>query len=45
MGISGSSLEPNLTAWDEWKEAVAETKRAFGGRLQRWKDEVKEVTT
>ncbi len=45
MGISGSSLEPNLPAWDEWREAVTETKLAFGSRLQRWKDEVKAVTT
>ena len=45
MGIAGSSLEPNLAAWDEWREAVTETKQAFGGRLQRWKDEVKAVTT
>ena len=44
MGITGSSLEPNLVAWDEWKEAVTETKEAFRSQLQQWKDEVKAVT-
>ena len=44
MGITGSSLEPNLAAWDEWKEAVTETKMAFRSQLQQWKDEVKAVT-
>src|SRR5512135_2260433 len=44
MGITGSALEPNLVAWDEWKEAVAETKEAFRSQLQQWKDEVKAVT-
>ena len=44
MGVTGSALEPNLPAWDEWKEAVTETKQAFNGRLLQWKDEVKAVT-
>ncbi len=44
MGITGSALEPNLAAWDEWKVAVSETKEAFRSRLQQWKDEVKAVT-
>ena len=44
MGITGSALEPNLAAWDEWKEAVTETKQVFSSRLQQWKDEVKAVT-
>ena len=44
MGITGSALEPNLVAWDEWKEAVTETKEAFRSQLQQWKDEVKAVT-
>jgi hypothetical protein len=44
MGISGTALEPNLTAWDEWKEAAAETKKAFNQPLQRWKDQVKALT-
>ena len=44
MGIAGSAVEPNLAAWDEWGEAVTETKQAFSGRLQQWKDEVKAVT-
>jgi predicted oxidoreductase (fatty acid repression mutant protein) len=44
MGITGSALEPNLVAWDEWKEAVTETKEAFRSQLQQWKDEVRAVT-
>jgi len=44
MGIAGSALEPNVTVWDEWKEAAAETQQAFGSRLQKWKDEVKAAT-
>ena len=43
-GISGSALEPNLESWDEWSEAAAETKQAFGGRLGKWKEKVKAVT-
>ncbi len=45
MGITGSAIEPNLPVWDEWKEAAAETKEAFRGQLQQWKDKVKAVTT
>jgi hypothetical protein len=44
IGVSGSALEPNLAVWDEWKEAVTETKEAFRGQLQQWKDRVKAVT-
>jgi hypothetical protein len=44
MGITGSALEPNPAVWDEWKEAVTETKEAFRSQLQQWKDEVKAVT-
>ncbi len=44
MGISGSALEPNVSAWDEWKEAAVETKQAFDNRLRKWKDEVKAAT-
>ena len=43
MDITGSALEPNVAAWDEWKEAVGETKQAFKGRLHQWKDKVKAV--
>ena len=44
VGISGSALEPNLESWDEWSDAAAETKQAFGSRLARWKEKVKAVT-
>jgi hypothetical protein len=43
MGIVGSALEPNVAAWDEWAEAVSETKHAFKGRLRQWKERVKAV--
>jgi hypothetical protein len=43
MGIAGSALEPNVVAWDEWAEAVSETKHAFKGRLRQWKERVKAV--
>lgn len=43
MDITGSALEPNVAAWDEWKEAVSETKQAFKGRLRQWKDRVRAV--
>ena len=43
MGIAGSALEPNVVAWDEWTEAVSETKHEFKARLQQWKERVKAV--
>lgn len=41
MGISGNAVEPNLEAWEEWNQAVAETKNVFKERLGRWKDKMK----
>ena len=38
MGIGGSSVEPNLEAWDEWRHAVREMGSRFGDRLQEWKE-------
>jgi hypothetical protein len=43
MGIAGSALDPNVVAWDEWAEAVSETKHAFKGGLRQWKERVKAV--
>ncbi len=43
MGVTGSALEPNLAEWDEWREAVLETKHTFKDRLQLWKEKVKAV--
>jgi hypothetical protein len=40
-GISGSAVEPNLEAWEEWDQAVAETRSVFKERLERWKDKMK----
>jgi hypothetical protein len=44
IGIAGTALEPNLAAWDEWRQAAIETKQAFSSSLGKWKDEVKAVT-
>lgn len=41
MGISGSAVEPNLTEWDEWKEAADETRELFSKRLAAWTGRVK----
>ncbi len=41
MGIAGSALDPNLSAWEEWNQAAVDTQQTFAGRLQKWKDEVK----
>ena len=40
-GISGNAVEPNLEAWEEWDQAVAETRNVFKERLERWKDKMK----
>ncbi|OPY64862.1 MAG: hypothetical protein A4E57_03404 [Syntrophorhabdaceae bacterium PtaU1.Bin034] len=40
MGISGSSIEPNVTEWDEWKNALQETGSVCRKRLYEWKDKV-----
>jgi hypothetical protein len=40
IGISGSAMEPNLEAWDEWKDAVQEIRNRFVDRLHEWKDRI-----
>ncbi len=41
MGISGSGVEPNIQPWDEWRECVEETGKAFKNRMIEWKDRLK----
>jgi hypothetical protein len=38
IGITGSGVEPNVQAWDEWNENVEETGRAFKERIIEWKN-------
>ncbi|MCX5807382.1 MAG: hypothetical protein NT010_15175 [Proteobacteria bacterium] len=38
IGITGSGVEPNVQAWDEWNENVEETGRAFKDRIIEWKN-------
>jgi hypothetical protein len=40
-GVSGNAVEPNLEAWEEWDQAVAETRNVFKQRLERWKEKMK----
>ncbi len=43
MGIRGSSLEPNVAEWEEWKDAVRETAGLFRRRLNDWKNRIETV--
>jgi hypothetical protein len=38
VGISGDAVEPNLEAWDEWRQAVQAMGTTFRGRLEEWRD-------
>ncbi len=40
MGISGTSVQPNIREWEEWKEAVRDLGGQFRKRLLGWKDMV-----
>jgi hypothetical protein len=40
MGISGTSLEPNIREWEEWREAVRDLGGQFRKRLLGWKEMV-----
>jgi hypothetical protein len=41
MGVSGSGVEPNIRAWNEWNESAEEAGRAFKDRMIEWKDRLK----
>jgi hypothetical protein len=43
MGISGNAVEPNVPAWDEWKEAVEEGKNLLKRQVAEWKERLKVV--
>ena len=45
MGISGSSVEPNVEAWDEWRDAVREMGDVFKGRLSGWREKARAVAS
>jgi hypothetical protein len=38
IGITGSGVEPNVQAWDEWNGNMEETGRAFKNRIIEWKN-------
>jgi len=42
-GISGDGLEPNIEAWDEWKEGMEEVRRILKGRFAELKEKLKTV--
>ncbi|OPY77445.1 MAG: hypothetical protein A4E64_01117 [Syntrophorhabdus sp. PtaU1.Bin058] len=42
-GITGSSIEPNIEEWDEWKETLDEVARAFSERVDEWKKRLAEA--
>ncbi len=39
--ISGDGLEPNVEAWDEWKEGMEDVKKVFKTRFEDWKNKLK----
>jgi hypothetical protein len=45
MGISGDGVEPNITEWDEWKNAVDQTKSLVKKRLIEWKNKIAQSQT
>jgi hypothetical protein len=40
-GIAGNGIEPNLVAWDEWREEVEKAGNAFKKRMEELKDKIK----
>lgn len=45
MGISGSSVEPNVEEWEEWQDAVREMGGLFKGRLSGWREKARAVAS
>jgi len=41
LGITGTGIEPNLAAWDEWTEGAEEAGSIFKQRIQEWKEKVR----
>lgn len=40
-GIAGSGIEPNLTAWDEWREEVENAGNVFKKKMEELKEKIK----
>jgi hypothetical protein len=41
LDITGSAIEPNLDAWEEWHEEIRRTSNFFEKRIEELKDKVK----
>jgi hypothetical protein len=41
IGITGSGVEPNIQAWDEWNDSVEEAGRAFKNNMIEWNKRLK----
>jgi hypothetical protein len=41
IGITGSGVEPNIEAWDEWNKSMEEAGRAFKNRMIEWNNRLK----
>jgi len=41
LDITGSAIEPNLDAWEEWHEEIKRTSNIFEKRIEELKDKVK----
>ena len=41
LDITGSAIEPNLDAWEEWHEEIRRTSNIFEKRIEELKDKVK----
>jgi hypothetical protein len=44
LNITGSAIEPNLDAWEEWHEEVRRTNTVFGKKIEELKNKVKATT-
>lgn len=41
LNITGSAIEPNLDAWEEWHEEIRRTSNIFEKKIEELKDKVK----
>ena len=44
LNITGSAIEPNLDAWDEWDEEVRRASEAFGATMKELKNKARAAT-
>ncbi|MEN6616744.1 MAG: hypothetical protein ABFD12_09325 [Syntrophorhabdus sp.] len=40
LGVTGSSVEPNVEMWPRWQETTADVRRAFKKQIEEWKARV-----